>query len=113
MILIGIASILMFGKNQFYYLVVFLILQILLGFVTLMINVPVTPFYQTSISIDHQSRFFSLNSFLGKIAITLGTAYTGVIAQQFGAGVAYISNNICVILIVSIVFIRYRHYSAA
>lgn len=103
MIGIGVSSLLMTGLSKFIFLSIFLVLQIGSGFVTMLINVPILSFYQSEVALDYQSRFFGLNSLIGKSAIALGVLYTGFLSQKFGADVTYILNNICVIVIVILV----------
>ncbi|QDK71523.1 MFS transporter [Lactococcus protaetiae] len=104
MIIIGVASITMIGINKLLFLLIFLVLEVVLGFVTILINVPIISLYQSEVVLEYQSRFFGFNSFLGKLAITLGTLYTGFLSQTFGADTILIINNICVIIIVGVTF---------
>lgn len=103
-IFIGIFSLVFEGKNQFIFLGIFLILQLLLGFSMILVNVPIMSYYQSQVPHDVQSRFFSLSSFLGSIAISLGVTVAGILAEHFGADVTLIFNNLCVLIIVIFVF---------
>lgn len=112
MIAIGSLSVLMFSLPHSLYFSVFLLLQILLGFVTILVNVPIMSFYQSNVPVDFQGRFFALSSFLGSISISIGTSYAGIISQKMGADVAYIFSNLCVIVIVLAVMYRKKPSSS-
>ncbi|GAB2024840.1 hypothetical protein OfM1_09110 [Lactovum odontotermitis] len=103
MIGLGVFSFLMFNLLHSLCLAVFLILQIELGFVTILFNVPIMSFYQSHVPNGFQGRFFALSSFIGSIAISVGTSYAGFISQKLDADSAYIFNYICVIVIVVVV----------
>lgn len=105
MILIGLTSVLFQGKSRFIFYGFFLFLQILLGFFTILINVPLTSYFQAQVPVTMQGRFFSFFSFAANLSIPFGIAYAGVMADKIGADITYIINNIIVILIV---FLTYR-----
>ncbi|MDE5748071.1 MAG: MFS transporter, partial [Acetatifactor sp.] len=82
------------------YFALFLFLEFLLGVVTSCVNVPLMSSLQTRVPIDYQGRFFALLSFSSSLLIPLGITYTGFLASVMGPDLAYIINNLCVIVIV-------------
>ena len=99
MVMIGIGSLCMTAVPMAYFSL-FLVLELLLGFVTSCVNVPLLSSLQTHVPINYQGRFFSLLSFSSGLLIPMGITYTGFLASLAGADVAYIVNNVCVIFIV-------------
>ncbi|GAF40687.1 ABC transporter permease protein YliD [Agrilactobacillus composti DSM 18527 = JCM 14202] len=83
---------------------VFLGLEALLGFCTILINIPLTAYFQAHVPLGYQGRFFAFFVFTAKLAVPLGMAYTGQLSQKMGPDSTYILNNVMVILIVLIVF---------
>ena len=104
MVIVGLLSIVMFGADKYIYLLFFLILQIIMGFITILVNVPMTSYFQSNVPIEFQARFFAFYVFVATLSVPFGIAYSGFLAQRIGADVAYICNNICVILVVLVVF---------
>ncbi|HLQ40619.1 MAG TPA: MFS transporter [Tetragenococcus sp.] len=107
MILIGVFSLLFINFSKYIYYGIFLFFQILLGFFTIIVNVPLTSYFQANIPVDFQGRFFAFLSFSANLSIPFGISYSGFVAESFGADIAYIINNICVILIVIAVYHRF------
>ena len=81
-----------------------LFFEVLLGFITILVNVPMTSFFQSQVPLNIQSRFFALLSFSANLIVPLGILYTGFLASAIGADVTYIINNILVIVIVCFAF---------
>lgn len=108
MILIGLTSVLLFGRSKLVFYGIFLFLEILVGIFTILINVPLTSYFQANVPIEYQGRFFSVLSFAAQLSIPFGISYTGMLAQGIGADYAFIANNLCIILIVIFTFKRYR-----
>lgn len=108
MIAIGGLSLLLSGFSMYVYFSVFLFMQILLGFFTILINVPLTSYFQANVPLQFQGRFFAFFSFAANLSIPFGISYTGVIANHLGADITYMINNSCVILIV---WITYRFFN--
>ena len=104
MILIGVASVFLIQLNAFIFFSLMLFFEVLLGFITILVNVPMTSFFQSQVPLDIQSRFFSLLSFSANLIVPLGILYTVFLASIIGADVKYILNNILVICIVCIAF---------
>lgn len=104
MMLIGILSILLYGLSNYVYYTVFLILQVVVGFVTILINVPLNAYFQANVPSEFLSRFFSFLTFAASLSIPFGITYTGFLAQYIGADYAYIINNLCVIVLVVLVY---------
>ncbi|GHU39748.1 hypothetical protein FACS1894193_00700 [Bacilli bacterium] len=104
MILIGLGSILMNGKHQYIFFTLMLLFEVFLGFITILINVPMTSFFQSKVPVEFQSRFFSLFLFAANLIIPLGIIYTGFLAGKIGPDITYILNNIVVIVIVFLTF---------
>ena len=104
MIMIGLFSLLLFGKTIMGYFYIFLILQFTIGFITTCINIPLSSYFQISVPFEFLGRFFSLLSFSSSLLIPLGISYTGLLASRVGADWAYIVNNSCVIIVVIFVF---------
>lgn len=104
MILIGVASVFLIQLNAFIFFSLMLFFEVLLGFITILVNVPMTSFFQSQVPLDIQSRFFALLSFSANLIVPLGILYTVFLASIIGADVTYILNNILVICIVRIAF---------
>lgn len=100
MILIGGTSVLFQGRFPYVYYGIFLALQILLGFFTILINVPLTSYFQAHVPVNMQGRFFSFFSFAANLSIPFGIAYSGFLSERIGADFTYIINNLLVIVIV-------------
>lgn len=90
----------MIGFEKYIFFVLMLILEVFLGFITILINVPVTSFFQSQVPLPIQSRFFALLSFSANLSVPLGILYAGFMAEKIGPDVNYILNNILVICIV-------------
>ena len=100
MILIGGTSVLFQGRWSHVYYAIFLVLQVLLGFFTILVNVPLTSYFQATVPVHLQSRFFAFFSFAANLSTPFGLIYTGLLAERIGADVTYILNNSVVIVIV-------------
>ncbi|MDR1606435.1 MAG: MFS transporter [Streptococcaceae bacterium] len=100
MMLMGALSIIFSGRNQTIFLAFFLILELVIGFITILINVPMTSYFQSAVPIGYQGRVFSLLSFISSFSIPLGVSYSGFLAAKIGADWTYLINNLCVIVIV-------------
>ena len=103
MILIGLASTLMISVPHIFF-ITFLFLESMVGFFTILVNVPLTSYFQARVPINYQGRFFALFSFTAQVSVPLGIGYTGILAQQIGPDYAYIINNMLVICLVYFVF---------
>ena len=99
MILTGIGSLCMTAVPGAYF-TLFLLVEFFIGAVTSFVNVPLFSSFQTQVPLVYQGRFFALLSFSARLLVPLGISYTGFLASLVGADVAYILNNICVILVV-------------
>lgn len=101
MISIGLFSLIMI-RFPLAYLITFLLLEFSIGFVTACVNIPLISYFQVAIPIEYQGRVFSLLTFFSSVLLPVGISYTGLLASFFGADIAYIANNICVICVVII-----------
>ncbi|KRL00925.1 MFS transporter [Liquorilactobacillus capillatus] len=108
MILIGLASIFMVLVPQMFF-ITFLFLESMVGFLTILVNIPLTSYFQSKVPINYQGRFFAFFSFTAQVSIPLGIGLTGVLAQQIGPDYAYIINNLLVICLVYFVFGANKH----
>lgn len=99
MILIGVVSLSLNVQYKNAYFIFFTIVQILIGFVTTCINVSLSSYFQISIPVNYQARFFSLLSFSSSLLIPLGIACAGYFSSHIAADITYIVNNVCVIII--------------
>lgn len=106
MVVMGVLSVVFHGQARFFFFSMFLALELVLGFITILINVPMTSYFQSVVPVGYQGRVFALLSFISGFSIPLGVTYSGFLASKIGADWAYIMNNICVILIVLLVFSR-------
>ncbi|MGO1353126.1 MAG: hypothetical protein ACTHUI_08040, partial [Lactococcus lactis] len=104
MVLIGFSSVFLISFNAFVFFGLMLFFEVLLGFITILVNVPITSFFQSQVPLNIQSRFFALLSFSANLIVPLGILYTGFLASAIGADVTYIINNILVIVIVCFAF---------
>lgn len=102
MISIGTVSLIMNAKHSNEFFVYFTIIQVLIGFVTTCINVTLGSYFQISIPVNYQARFFSLLSFSSNLLIPLGIAYTGCFSSHLAPDITYIINNTCVIIITAV-----------
>ncbi|MBE6829112.1 MAG: MFS transporter [Ruminococcaceae bacterium] len=105
MIMVGLLSLLLINISQMGYFYIFLILQLIIGFITTCINIPLISYFQVQVPLEYQARFFSMLSFSSSLLIPLGISYTGFLASYTGADIAYIINNVFIIIIVFIVFL--------
>lgn len=105
MIMVGLLSLLLVNIAQMGYFYIFLILQLIIGFITTCINIPLISYFQVQVPLEYQARFFSMLSFSSSLLIPLGISYTGFLASYTGADIAYIINNVFIIIIVFIVFL--------
>ncbi|WP_394485624.1 MFS transporter [Lacticaseibacillus rhamnosus] len=103
MIVIGTLSVIMHGQHKLTFFYIFLFLEFCLGFITILINVPMTSYLQSTVPIGYQGRVFGLLGLISSLSVPIGISYTGFLAQIIGADFAYIVNNLCVVLIVLIV----------
>ncbi|WP_270767657.1 MFS transporter [Lacticaseibacillus rhamnosus] len=103
MIVIGTLSVIMHGQHKLTFFYIFLFLEFCLGFITILINVPMTSYFQSTVPIGYQGRVFGLLGLISSLSVPIGISYTGFLAQIIGADFAYIVNNLCVVLIVLIV----------
>lgn len=99
MILISFFAIILYPEKTAYF-IVFMILEMIIGFITSCVNVPLFSYFQTRIPLDYQGRFFALLSFAANLLIPLGIAWTGILASGLGAETAYLINNAGVVLAV-------------
>lgn len=104
---IGALSFLFYPMKQLYFYV-FLILQFFIGFITTCVNVPLSSYLQIHTPLEYQGRFFALLTFSSNLLIPLGILYSGFLSTAAGPDVAYIVNNISVILIILILLIKKR-----
>lgn len=104
MILIGLFSLILFNFTQIGYFFLFIALQLIIGFISTCINVPLSSYFQVQVPLEYQARFFSILSFSSSLLVPLGVSYTGLLASHIGADTAYIINNLCIIIIVFVVF---------
>ena len=102
MVLLGLAAPLMRALPSGYFLL-FLLLQFCIGGITSAINIPLLSFYQIRVPLEQQGPFFALLAFFSGILVPLGISYTGMLAQWLGADMAYVLNNLCVIVIVLLI----------
>jgi DHA3 family macrolide efflux protein-like MFS transporter len=96
---LGVLS-LLFMKYPMIYFLIYVVLNFMIGIITTCVNVPLSSYFQVQVPIEYQGRFFALLTVASGLLIPLGISYTGLLAEMVGADVAYIINNICVIVIV-------------
>lgn len=106
MIALGAVSLLFQGQSQMIFYSIFLLLELLLGFFTILVNVPLTSYFQANIPLEYQGRFFAFFSFAANLSIPFGIFCSGILAEGIGADVTYILNNLCVIAIVIFTYRR-------
>lgn len=99
MILMGVLSLLMTPWPMVYF-AIFVLCSFLLGGVTALVNIPLISGFQTQVPIQLQGRFFALLAVGSGLLVPLGISYAGFLAELVGADVAYIINNVCVIVVV-------------
>ena len=96
MSLVSIFAIILYPDKTLYF-IVFMILEMVIGFITSCVNVPLSSYFQTRIPLSYQGRFFGLLSFSANLLIPLGITWTGFMASCLGAETAYLLNNAGVI----------------
>ncbi|GAX46963.1 MFS transporter [Pseudolactococcus reticulitermitis] len=106
MVVMGLLSVVFQGQARFLFFSLFLALEFVIGFITILINVPMTSYFQSVVPVGYQGRVFALLSFISGFSVPLGVTYSGFLASKIGADWAYIMNNVCVILIVLVIFSR-------
>ena len=79
---------------------IYVVLYFMIGIITTCVNVPLSSYFQVQVPIEYQGRFFALLTVASGLLIPLGISYTGLLAEMVGADIAYIINNLCVIVIV-------------
>ena len=96
---LGVLS-LLFMKYPMIYFMIYVVLYFMIGIITTCVNVPLSSYFQVQVPIEYQGRFFALLTVASGLLIPLGISYTGLLAEMVGADIAYIINNLCVIVIV-------------
>lgn len=100
MIMIGIASLLLYQRSQLGFYLIFLVLYMAVGFITILVNVPLNAYFQAKVPLEYQGRFFSLLVFAANLSIPFGISFTGMLAERIGPDTMFIVNNLCIIVIV-------------
>ncbi|RDU22651.1 MFS transporter [Anaerosacchariphilus polymeriproducens] len=104
MIITAVLSITLYSFSNKVFFCFFIILQFFIGMITTCINVPLGSYLQTKVPLKFQGRFFALLSFFSSLFVPMGISYSGYLSLHIQADNTYIINNICVILIVVVLF---------
>lgn len=105
MIITGGLSIILYPLKTLYFFL-FLIIQLLIGFFTTCVNVPLNSYFQIHTPLQFQGRFFALLTFSSSLFVPLGILYSGFISSIIGPDVTYIVNNMFIVLIIIIILKR-------
>ncbi|MDO5037131.1 MAG: hypothetical protein Q4E37_02390 [Tissierellia bacterium] len=100
MVLLGGISLLI--ANKAYYFLLFSLFQLLIGFFTSRVNIPLEVSFQKRVSLEEQGRFFSFLAFSSRVLVPLGILYSGFLVDQVGPGQTLMLNNLCIIILVYI-----------
>ena len=101
MILTGILSLFLRGQPMIFF-TIYIILCLLSGYSSTLVNVPVISYFQKNVDIDQQTQFFSIMTLFSNIAVPLGTFVSGIMCELFGGDVAYLMNGIIMFIYVYI-----------
>ncbi|RKD31818.1 MFS transporter [Lacrimispora algidixylanolytica] len=102
MIMTGSLSILLYPMKTVYFCL-FLTIQLLIGFFTTCVNVPLNSYFQIYTPLKFQGRFFALLAFSASLFVPLGILYSGFISSIIGPDVTYIVNNMFIIFIIFLI----------
>lgn len=101
MIVTGILSLFLRGQPMMFFMV-YVILCLLSGYSSTLVNVPMISYFQKNVDIDQQTQFFSIMTLFSNIAVPLGTFVAGIMCELFGGDVAYLMNGIIMFIYVYI-----------
>lgn len=104
--MLGFSSLL--GINDIAYLILFMILMIVCGCFTSMINIPLISLFQNEVDPNIQSRFFALQSFSSSCLIPLGIFLAGQLSELYGGGLIMGMFNLCIIILVYLLLRGYN-----
>lgn len=104
--MLGFSSLL--GINEIAYLILFMILMIICGCFTSMINIPLISLFQNEVDPNIQSRFFALQSFSSSCLIPLGIFLAGQLSELYGGGLIMGMFNLCIIILVYLLLRGYN-----
>lgn len=104
--LLGFSS--CFGVSTFVYLILFMILMVVCGCITSMINIPLISLFQNEVDHNMQSRFFALQSFSSSCLIPLGIFLAGQLSEIYGGGLVMGMFNLCIIILVYLLLRGYN-----
>lgn len=101
MILTGILSLFLRGQPMIFF-TIYIILCLLSGYSSTLVNVPMISYFQKNVDIDQQTQFFSIMTLFSNIAVPLGTFIAGIMCELFGGDAAYLMNGIMMFIYVYI-----------
>lgn len=101
MILTGILSLFLRGQPMIFF-TIYIILCLLSGYSSTLVNVPMISYLQKNVDIDQQTQFFSIMTLFSNIAVPLGTFIAGIMCELFGGDAAYLMNGIMMFIYVYI-----------
>ena len=93
MIVTGILSLFLRGQPMIFF-TIYIILCLLSGYSSTLVNVPMIGYFQKNVEIDQQTQFFSIMTLFSNIAVPLGTFIAGIMCELFGGDGAYLMNGI-------------------
>ena len=101
MIVTGILSLFLRGQPMIFF-TIYIILCLLSGYSSTLVNVPMISYFQKNVDIDQQTQFFSIMTLFSNIAVPLGTFIAGIMCELFGGDAAYLMNGIMMFIYVYI-----------
>lgn len=98
----------MLGISAIAYFILFMILMLVCGCITSMINIPLISLFQNEVDVNIQSRFFALQSFSSSCLIPLGIFLAGQLSEIYGGGLIMGMFNLCIIILVYLLLRGYN-----
>lgn len=98
----------MLGISAVTYFILFMILMLVCGCFTSMINIPLISLFQNEVDVNIQSRFFALQSFSSSCLIPLGIFLAGQLSEIYGGGLIMGIFNLCIVILVYLLLRGYN-----
>ena len=103
---LGFSSLL--GISPAIYFVIFMMVMIISGSLTSMINIPLISYFQNEVDAAIQSRFFALQSFTSSCLIPLGIFLAGQLSEISSGGFVMGMFNCCILILVYLLMRGYN-----
>ena len=103
---VGFSSLI--GISPAIYFVIFMMVMIISGSLTSMINIPLISYFQNEVDAAIQSRFFALQSFTSSCLIPLGIFLAGQLSEISSGGFVMGMFNCCILILVYLLMRGYN-----